>query len=79
MAAGVPPEREQSLGGGGGLLSLICPELGVAPPADLGTDVEDELSITASPLADVSHMVVSLSVQADMDSELERVFVDQRW
>ena len=46
------------------------------PPADPGTDVEDELSIPASPLADVSHAVVSLSVQADVDSELEWVFVD---
>ena len=38
--------------------------------------MEDELSIPASPLADVSHAVVSLSVQADVDSELEWVFVD---
>ena len=58
------------------MLSLICPELGVTPPVDPGTDVEDELSIPASPLADVSHAVVSLSVQADVDNELERVFVD---
>ena len=49
-------------GGGGDLLSLICPELGVAPLTDPGTDVEDELSIPTSPLA--------------VDSELERVFVD---
>ena len=76
MAAGVPPECEQSFGGGGDLLSLICPELGVAPPADPGTDVEDELSIPASPLADASHAEVSSLAQAEVDSELERVFVD---
>ena len=38
--------------------------------------MEDELSIPASPLADVCHVEVSLLVQADMDSELEWVFVD---
>ena len=73
----VPPEREQSLGGGGGdLLSLICPELGVTPPVDTGTDLEDELSIPASPLADVNHEVVPLSMRAEVDSELEQVFGD---
>ena len=63
-------------GGGGDLLSLICPELGVTPQVDPGTDLEDELSIPASPPADVNHVVVSLSVQTEMDSELEQVFVD---
>ena len=29
VAKAIPPEREQSFGGGGGLLSLTCPELGV--------------------------------------------------
>ena len=69
VATAVPPEREQSFGGGGGggLLSLICPELGVTPPVDTGTDCEDELSIPASPQADVNH---------EVDSELEQVFVD---
>ena len=77
VAAEVPPEREQSFGGGGGdLLSLICPELGVTPQVDPGTDVEDELSIPATPPADVNHAVVSLSVRAEMDNELEQVFVD---
>ena len=50
-------------GGGGDLLSLICPELGVTPQVDPGTDLEDELSIPASP-------------PAEMDNELEQVFVD---
>ena len=64
IAAEVPPKRKQSFGGGGGgdLLSLICPELGVTLQSDPGTDVEDELSIPASPPADVDHTVVSLSV-----------------
>ena len=30
-------------GGGGDLLGLICPELGVTPLVDPGTDCEDEL------------------------------------
>ena len=63
-------------GGGGHLLSLICLELDVTPQVDPGTDLEDELSIPASPLADVNHAVVSLSVRAEMDNELEQVFVD---
>ena len=77
VAAEVPPEHDQSFGGGGGdLLSLICPELGVTPLVDPGTDLEDELSIPASPPADVNHAVVSLSVRAEMEQELEQVFVD---
>ena len=55
---------------------MICPELGVTPQVDPGTNVEDELSIPASPPADVSHAVVSLSVPADVDNDLEQVFVD---
>ena len=39
----VPPEHEQQFGGGGAdFLSFICPELGVAPLLDPGTDLEDE-------------------------------------
>ena len=76
VATAVPPEREQSFGGGGDLLSLICPELGVTPQVDTGTDLEDELSIPASPPADVNHEVVPLSMRADEDSELEQVFGD---
>ena len=75
VATAVPPECEQSFGGGD-LLSLICPELGVTLQVDTGTDLEDELSILASPPADVNHEVVALSVRADVDSELEQVFGD---
>ena len=76
VATAVPPEREQLFwgGGGGDLLSLICPELGVTPQVDTGTDLEDELSIPASPPADVNHEVVPLSMRADVDSE--QVFGD---
>ena len=58
------------------MLSLICPELGATPQVDPGTDLKDELSIPASPPADVNHAVVSLSERAEMDNELEQVFVD---
>ena len=57
ISAGVlPPEREQ-LFGGGDLLSLICPELGVTPLVDPGTDVEDERPTPAvSPLPIVTEL-----------------------
>ena len=61
-----PPEHEQSFGGGD-LLSLICPELGVAPLVDPGTDCEDELPTPACPLA---------VVDQQMDRELQNVFID---
>ena len=74
-ADAVPPEREQSFGGGD-LLSLICPELGVAPLVDPGTDLEDELSTpTVLPVA-ADHRVAPLSTQADVDIDLGRVFQD---
>ena len=77
VATAVPPEREQSFGGGGGgLPSLICPELCVTPQVDTGTDLEDELSIPASPPADVHNEVAALSMWADVDNELEQVFGD---
>ena len=69
----VPPEREQSFGGRD-LLSLICPELGVAPRIDPGTDLEDELlTPTNSPVA-ADHGVAPLSALADVD--IEQVFGD---
>ena len=59
VATAAPPEREQLFGGN--LLCSICPELGVAPLVDPGTDCEDELPISAGPSADVGQ---------EMDSEL---------
>ena len=70
MSAGagvLPPEREQLFGGGGDILSLICPELGVTPLVDPGTDVEDERPTPA---------VVPLSLQVQEDVELFQVFQD---
>ena len=69
VANTVPPKREQSFGGG----DLICPELDVTPRVDPGTDLQDELSIPASSPAADEHGV---SVQADVDIELELVFGD---
>ena len=69
-ATASPPEREQSFGGGGGggdLLGSICPELGVAPLVDPGTDCEDELPAPAD-LPAVGNQ--------EMDSELQSVFID---
>ena len=66
VATAAPPEREQSFGGGD-LLSSICPELGVAPLVDPGTDCEDELPTPAGPPA---------VVDQEMDSELQKVFID---
>ena len=68
-ATSPPPEREQSFGGGGGgdLLGSICPELGVTPLVDPGTDCEDELP-TPADMPSVENQV--------MDSELQSVFID---
>ena len=48
----------------------------MTPQVDTGTDLEDELSIPASPPADVINEVVALCMRADVDSELEQVFGD---
>ena len=53
-------------GGGGDLLGSICPELGVAPLVDPGTDCEDELPAPADWPA-VGNQ--------EMDSELQNVFI----
>ena len=66
-AGAFPPEREQSFVGGD-LLSVICPELGVSPLTDPGTDLEDELT--------VDHGAAPRSAQADVDIDLVRVFED---
>ena len=55
----------------------------MTPQIDPGTDLEDELSIPASPAAADEHGAVPLSVLAEVDSELEQVFGDvgsfRRW
>ena len=74
VSAGVdmlPHERELSFSGGD-LIGLICPELGVAPLVDPGTDLEDERPTPVglpSPGVDKS---VSLSTTSGMDLELAR-------
>ena len=62
--------------GGGDLLSLICPELGVTPLVDTGTDVEDEWPTPAVSLLPIVGGVVPLSLQAEEDVELLQVFQD---
>ena len=78
MSAGAgafPPEREQSFVGGN-LLSLICPESGVTPLTDPGTDLEDELPMPATSPVTVDHGAAPRSSQADVDSDLVRIFED---
>ena len=48
----------------------------MTPQIDPGTDLEDELSIPASPVAADEHGAVPLSMPADVDSELEQVLGD---
>ena len=55
------------------MLSLICPELGVAPLSDPGTDLEDELpSPDISPVV-IGHGVALLPVQVEEDVDLAQV------
>ena len=56
------------------MLSLICPELGVTPLVDPGTDLEDGLPTTAASPVTADHGAAPLSAQADVDVELDRVF-----
>ena len=58
------------------MLSLICPELGVTPLTDPGTDLEDERPTPAASPVTVDHGAAPLSTQADVDIDLVRVFED---
>ena len=67
---GLLPGREQlSTGGGGDLLGLICPELGVTPLVDPGTDLEDERPTpVGSPVAAIDEgMPLSPTLGADVE------------
>ena len=76
ISAGVdvlPPECEP-LFGGGDLLGFICPELGVAPLVDPGTDVEDGRPMPVGSPSPVVDGAVPLSAPSGMDMELAHVF-----
>ena len=71
----VPPAHEQPFEGAD-LLSLICPEFGVAPLFDPGTDLEDELpSPDASPVV-IGHGVALLPAQVEEDVDLAQVLAE---
>ena len=55
------------------LLSLICPELGVAPLSDPGTDLEDELPSPDSSPVVMGHGVALLPAQVEEDVDLAQV------
>ena len=57
-------EREPLSSGGGGLIELICPELGVAPLVDPGTDLEEERpTLVSSPSSAVDESVLFLRLR----------------
>ena len=73
----LPLEREPLFGGGGGdLLGLICPELGVAPLVDPGTDVEDERPTPVGSPSPAFDGTVPLSAPSGVDMELAHVFLE---
>ena len=71
----LPLEREM-LFDGGDLLGLICPELGVAPLVDPGTDVEDEQPTPVGSPSPVVVGTVPMPAPAGIDIELEHVFLE---
>ena len=72
----VLPPRRELLSGGEDLLGLICPELGVAPLVDPGTDLEDErLTPIGSPSSAVDEYV-PLSMTPGVDLEVARALLD---
>ena len=78
VSAGVdvlPNERGTSFSRGD-LIGLICPELGVAPLVDPGTDLEDELlTPVGSPSTDISKSVPT-STSSGVDLELARALME---
>ena len=61
---------------GGDLLGLICPELGVAPLVDPGTDLEDERPTpVGSPMATVDECM-PLSLHSGVDVEVVRALLE---
>ena len=71
-----PDVSRYPMGGGGDLLGLICPELGVAPLVHPGTDLEDERPTpVGSPLAAVDECM-PLSPTSGMDVEVARALLE---
>ena len=68
----VPPEHEQQFD----LLSFICPELGVAPLLNPGTDLEDELPSPDTLPVVIGHGVALLPAQVEEDVDLAQVLAE---
>ena len=58
------------------MLGLICPELGVAPLLDPGTDVEDERPTLVGSPSPVIDRDVPLSASSGVDLDLMRVLLE---
>ena len=73
---GLLPGREQLSTGGGDLLGLICPELGVAPLVDPGTDLGDERPTpVGSPMTAVNEGM-PLSPTSGVDVEVVQALLE---
>ena len=72
----VLPHEREPLFSGEDLLGLICPELGVAPLVDPGTDVEDEQPTPVGSPSPVVDRAVPLSASSGLDLELTRVLLE---
>ena len=78
MSAGMDvllPGREP-LSNGGDLLGLICPELGVAPLVDTGTDLEDERPTPVGPPLSAVDECMPLSPTSGVDVEVARALLE---
>ena len=75
----VLPYMSSNSGGGGGgadLLSYICPELGVTPLLDSGTDLEDELPSPDDSLMVMGHGVTPLPARVEEDVDQAQVLAE---
>ena len=73
----LPHEREPSFSGGGGdLIGLICPDLGVAPLVDPGTDLEDEWPTLVGLPSPGFDRCVPHSATSGVDLELARALLE---
>ena len=66
----------EPLSGGGDLLGLICPELGVAPLVDPGTDLEDERPTPVGSPSSAVDESVPLSTTLGVDPEVAHALLD---